>query len=90
MTADVTFLTALSPRAEKFPGLLKPALFVVLWPANGSGVGYTTEVLVQGFGEEVHVHCSHSLHQLTYELDLRGICGFLAGHWGEVMGSGVV
>lgn len=82
---NTTYRTVLSPKTEKFCGLLKPVLFVILWPTEGSGIGDTAKVLMQGSGEEVHVPLSHSLQQRVYELELRRIDGFWIGHRDEVL-----
>lgn len=48
---NLTYLAISGPKAEKLSDLLEPVLFVVLRPTEGSGVGDTKEVLVQGFGD---------------------------------------
>lgn len=52
-TTNLTCLMALGTNVEELCELLKPILFIVFWPPEGSGVCNTTKVLVQGFGDEI-------------------------------------
>ena len=68
---DMTYIT-FGPKGNDLPDFFEPLLFVLLWPVERFRVGDLDKVLVQVFGEDVHVLGVESSAPLFYELDLRG------------------